>query len=259
MHVEPFGYRPLYDSLVMTGRSMRHAAREIDVLLTGVMMPVLLMVLMTVVFGGAMQTGDVAYIDYVVPGVILLCAGHGASLTAVSVARDMSEGIVDRFRTMSVFPPAVLIGHVAASLMRNLASTCLVVATALPMGFRPTAGPVEWLMIAGVLLLFILAMSWIATLVGLVLKRVETASILGFFLIFLPYLSSAFVPVDTLPNWLQPIAEHQPLTPLAETMRGLFFDTPIEHYGWSAVAWCLVILSVAAGAGALLWRRPGRG
>lgn len=246
--------RPLHDSLVMTVRSMRHSLREIDVLMIGIMMPVMLMLLMTVVFGGAMDVGTADYVDYVVPGVLLLCAGYGASLTAVSVTQDMTGGIVNRFRTMNVFPAAILFGHVSASLMRNIVSTALVIATALLIGFRPSAGPVEWLAIVGLMLLFIVALSWMSAVVGLIANHVETASAFGFFFVFLPYLSGAFVPVHTLPSWLQPIAEHQPITPIGETLRGLLFRTSIEQYGWIAVTWCGGILLVSAVVGAVLWR-----
>lgn len=249
------GSHPVADTLVMIGRSLRHTVRNVDALLVSIILPIMIMLLMTTVFGGAMQTGTFDYIDYVVPGVILLCAGHGASTTAMSVTKDMTEGIVRRFRTMSVMPSAVLTGHVVASVLRNLVSTALVIGTALALGFRPSAGLVEWIGVLGILVLFITAMSWLAAAVGLVARSVESAAAFGFFMLFLPYLASAFVPVDTLPGWLRPISEHQPITPINEAIRGLLLGTPVEHYGWLALVWCIGILAVSTTATAVLWRR----
>lgn len=245
---------PLSDTAVMVHRSVRHSLRNVDALFVSVLLPVLLMLLMTTVFGGAMDI-DGSYVDYVVPGVIVLCAGYGASTTAMSVTKDMTEGIVTRFRTMNVLPSAVLTGHVAASVLRNLVSTGLVVLTALAIGFRPHAGLGGWLGALALLVLFITAMSWLSAAFGLVARSVEGASALGFVLLFLPYLSSAFVPVHTLPGWLQPIAEHQPFSPLIEAIRELLLGTGVGDAGWIAVVWCAGLLMVSAAATAVLWRR----
>ncbi|GAA4896805.1 ABC-2 type transport system permease protein [Stackebrandtia albiflava] len=250
--------RPVSDSMVMVGRSVRHAWRNGDSLVLGVVLPVMILVLFTVVFGGALDTGGVDYVDYVVPGIILLCSGYGASTTAISVTKDMTEGIVDRFRTMTVTGSAVLFGHVAASLLRNLVSTALVVVTAVVLGFRPAAGPVEWLAVAGVVVLFVLAMSWLAAMVGLLTKTVDAAASMSFFMLFLPYASSAFVPIETMPGWLQPVARHQPVTPVIEAMRGWLSGGDVGGDGWVAVAWCVGILVAAVVGSALLWRRSTR-
>lgn len=252
--VSTTGPAPVTDIAVMIGRSLRHSVRNVDALFVSVFLPVLLMLLMTTVFGGALETGG-SYVDYVVPGVIVLCAGYGASTTAVSVTSDMTEGIVARFRTMNVMPSAVLTGHVVASVLRNLFSTGLVVLTALAIGFRPAADIGAWLGVVALLILFITAMSWLSAAFGLVARSVEGASAFGFVLLFLPYLSSAFVPLDTLPRWLQPIAEHQPFSPIIDTMRGLLRDTPTGDQWWIAVLWCAAILVVATAASAVLWRR----
>lgn len=252
------GYRPLADTAVMIDRSLRHTWRNVDSLLIGILLPVMLMLLLTTVFGGAIQSGGVDYVNYVAPGVLILCAGYGASMTAMRVTEDMQEGIVDRFRTMNMLPSAVLTGHVVASVLRNLMSVALVIGTALLIGFSPEAGPLEWLGALGVLVLFILALSWLSAAIGLVARSVEGASVFGFFLLFLPYLSSAFVPVDTLPGWLQPVAEHQPITPINEAVRGFLLGTPVGNYAWIAVAWCLGILLVAGVATSVLWRRTRR-
>ncbi|WP_167041405.1 ABC transporter permease [Salinibacterium sp. ZJ454] len=245
------------DSGTMITRSVRHTLRNFDALLISVILPVMLLLIFTYVFGGAISP-DTEYVNYVVPGIILLCGGYSASMTAISVTKDMTEGIVDRFRTMSMAASAVLTGHVTASVLRNFASTGIVMGLAVVLGFRPTGGPLEWLGALGVLALFILAMSWLAAMFGLIAKSVEAASGFSFGILFLPYVSSAFVPVETLPEWLRPIAEHQPITPVNETVRGLLFGLPIGDYLLPAVLWCLGIMLVAVVASVLLWRKSAR-
>lgn len=248
----------LDDAGIMIGRSLRHARRALDTLLLGVMLPVMLLLLFVYVFGGAIEPGG-EYITYVVPGIVLLCAGYGAAGTAVPVANDMTTGVVDRFRSMPVLRSAVLIGHVSAGLIRNLLSTVLVLAVAFVIGFRPVAGPLQWLLALVVLILFILAMSWVAVCFGLLASSVESASSFSFFILFLPYLSSAFVPVETMPAVLRGFAEHQPLTPVIETLRGLMIGVPVGTQAWTAVAWFGTILVVAyATAGVLFARRSER-
>ncbi|MEJ3652077.1 ABC transporter permease [Actinomycetes bacterium KLBMP 9759] len=248
----------LTDSSVMISRSLRHTTRNIDSLFIGILLPVMLLLLMTTVFGGAVSGSAGDYVTYVVPGVLLLCAGYGASMTAMSVTTDMKEGIVDRFRTMNVLPSAVLTGHVVASVARNLVSVGIVIATAYAIGFRAEAGVLGWLGAIGLIVLFILAMSWASAAFGLVAKTPEGASGFGFILLFLPYLSSAFVPIHTLPSWLQPIAAAQPFTPLNESIRGLLLGTPIGGSGLAAVAWCLGILAASGFTASALWRRSRR-
>ncbi|MTD15648.1 ABC transporter permease [Nakamurella sp. YIM 132087] len=245
-------------ALVMTGRSLRHAVRSPDGLLIGALLPVMIMLLMTTVFGGAMRTPAADYIDYVVPGVILLCAGYGASTTAISVSADLREGMVDRLRTMDLRPSSVLTGHVAASVLRNLVSVLLVIGTAVAVGFRPSAGPLQWLAAAGLVGAYVLALSWAAAAVGLVARTPESASAFGFLLLFLPYLSSAFVPVDTLPGWLQPIAQHQPVSPVTEALRGLLLGGPVAGPALTSLLWCAGILLVSGVLAAWLWQRTRR-
>lgn len=245
---------PIRDVVVMSQRSIRHSLRNIDALLIGVILPVFLLVMFTYVFGGAIETGG-EYIDFVVPSIILLCAGYGAGTTAVSVTQDMTEGIVDRFRTMQVVSSAVLAGHVIASMARNLFSTTLVVLLSFVFGFRPTASPLQWLAVFGLISLFILALSWMSAMFGLVARSVDAASSLSFFILFLPYVSSAFVPIHTLPDWLRPFAEYQPITPIVDALRALLFDTPVGNSGWLALAWCVGILVVSIIGSVFLWRR----
>jgi ABC-2 type transport system permease protein len=242
------------DSAALIGRSVRHSARSIDALITALMLPVMILLLFVYVFGGAIQTGG-HYVDYVVPGIILLCAGFGSAGTAVSVCQDMTSGMIDRIRSMPIVASALLTGHVTASIVRNLASTAVVLAIGLAIGFRPTADPLRWLGVLGLLLLFMAAISWISTVFGLLARSVEAANATGFVVMFLPYLSSAFVPPESMPGALQAIAEHQPITPITETLRGLLMGTPVGGQAWTAVAWCAGGIVVGRVASARLFRR----
>jgi ABC-2 type transport system permease protein len=247
--------RPAFaDWVTMAGRSLRMTRRSVDVLLTSLLLPVLLMVLFVYLFGGAIQTGT-RYVTYVVPGVLLLCAGFGASMTAASVTYDMTGGIIDRFRSLDVAGPAILAGHVAASVVRNLASTALVFGVAFLIGFRPAAGPLDWLAAVGVLLLFILAISWVSAAVGLLARSPEAAGGFSFLIMFLPYPSSGFVPIDTMPTWLHGFATHQPVTPVIETLRGLLLGLPVGSGPARAVAWCVGILVASVVVSGVLFRR----
>ncbi|HEY6890137.1 MAG TPA: ABC transporter permease, partial [Solirubrobacter sp.] len=201
------------DQVTFIQRSLRHSVRSIDALLTAIMLPVAIMLMFVYVFGGAIDTGG-RYVDYVVPGIIVLCAGFGSAGTAVAVALDMTTGVVDRFRTLPISAAAVLTGHVTASVIRNVASTLLVLGVALIAGFRPVADPLNWLAAAGLLLALMTAISWLAACFGLIARSVEAANAITFVAAFAPYLSSAFVPADTMPAGLQWIAEHQPVTPI---------------------------------------------
>lgn len=239
---------------VFIRRSLLHSLRDGESLLMATMLPVLLMLVFTFVFGGALDPGG-GYVDYVVPGIILTCAGFGAASTAVYVAGDMKAGIIDRFRTMPLRAGAVLTGHVVASLIRNLIATAIVFGVALLVGFRPTGDAAGWLGAVVVIALYILAITYLFAAIGLAARSPEGANGYGFILLFLPYLSSAFVPVQTMPEWLRWFADNQPVTPIIETIRGLLMGTPVGgEIGW-ALGWCVVILAVAATWGAWLFRR----
>lgn len=246
----------LADAGALIGRSIRRSTRELDTLLLSVLLPVLLMLMFVGIFGGAIST-DGPYVDYVVPGVILICAGYGAAQTAVGVAGDMTQGIVRRLRTMPVAAGSVLMGHVVASLARNAVATLAVVGVALLLGFRPSAGPVEWLAAAGLLALFVLAVTWVSAAVGVVAPSAEAASGFTFFVLFLPYVSSAFVPVSTMPEWMQGFGNHQPVTPVIETLRGLLLGGPTDAWT-AAVAWSGTVAVVGLVASAALFPRVGR-
>ena len=246
--------RGLTAETVLVGRSLRHSLRDGESLLMAILLPVMLMLMFTWVFGGAIDPSG-AYVDYVVPGIILTCAGFGASSTAVYVANDMRTGIIDRFRTMPLRAGAVLTGHVVASVLRNLVATAVVIGVGVLVGFRPSATPLEWVALAGMIALYILAITYLFAAIGLAAASPEAAIGYGFALLFLPYLSSAFVPVASMPDWLQPIAAHQPITPIVETIRALLMDTPMQAEAWWAIGWCVAILLVAALWGAWLFRR----
>ncbi|MEW2358924.1 ABC transporter permease [Spirillospora sp. NPDC029432] len=242
---------------VMAGRSLRLTLRNVEGLLITLLLPVMIMLLFVYLFGGAIDTGT-EYVTYALPGVLIICASYGASMTAVSVADDMSKGVVDRFRSMDIGARALLSGHVAASTLRNLGSVLAVFAVAFLIGFRPSAGPVGWLATAGVLIAFIVAMSAISATAGLLARTPEAASGFTFFVLFLPYPSSAFVPVETMPGWLHGFARNQPATPIIETVRGLLLDQPVGTRPWVALAWCAGILLAAVALSGVLFRRRTR-
>ncbi len=189
------------------------------------------------------------------PGVVLLCAGFGASRTAIGVNTDMTTGVIDRFRSLPIAASSVLTGHVVASVLRNMVSTAVVVAIALAIGFRPDAGVLDWLGVVALLVAFMAAISWVATAFGLLAKTAEAAGAFSFFVMFLPYLSSAFVPTQTMPGALRWIGEHGPITPLVETLRALMTDIPAQGHALAAALWCGGLLVAGMAAAALLFRR----
>jgi len=240
---------------MMVLRALRLSLRNVDGLITALALPVMLMVMFVYFFGGAIQTGT-RYIDYVVPGVLLVCVGFGSGTTAVTVSSDLAGGIIDRFRSLDVRPQFLLAGHVAASVARNLASATLAVGVALAIGFHPRARLGDWLAAFGLLALFILAISWLAAAIGVVTRSPEAAQGITFLVSFLPYPSSAFVPIHTMPSWLQGFAHAQPVTAVIDSLRALLSGHAPGSSAVAAVAWSLgiIVVSVAA-AGALFGRR----
>ncbi|MFD4377708.1 ABC transporter permease [Streptomyces sp. NPDC058486] len=233
------------DSSTMLRRNLLHARRYPSLTLNLLLTPVMLLLLFVYIFGDVMSAGmggadRSAYVAYLVPGLLLMTIGSTVIGTAVSVSNDMSEGIIARFRTMAIHRPSVLVGHVVGSVLQSVASVVLVGAVGVAIGFRSTdATALEWLAAFGLLVLFALAMTWIAVGMGLISPNAEAASNNALPLIFLPLISSAFVPIAQMPGWFQPIAEYQPFTPAIETLRGLLLGTEIGHNGWLAVAWCV--------------------
>ncbi|MET7718182.1 ABC transporter permease [Streptomyces sp. NPDC005407] len=235
------------DSSTMLRRNLLHARRYPSLTLNLLLTPIVLLLLFVYVFGDVMSAGiggggadRSEYIAYVVPGIVLMTIGGTVVGTAVSVSNDMTEGIIARFRTMAIHRGSVLIGHVVGSVLQSVVSVVLVGAVAVAIGFRSTdATALEWLAAFGLLALVALALTWIAVGMGMVSPNAEAASNNALPLIVLPLISSAFVPVDAMPGWFQPIAEYQPFTPAIETLRGLLLGSEIGHNGWLAVAWCL--------------------
>jgi ABC-2 type transport system permease protein len=255
------------DSATMLRRQFRHMLRYPSLTLMLAGMPIIFLLLFGYVFGGTLGAGlggntaggRAEYIEYVIPGIVLMTVAGAATGTAVSVAMDMTEGIVARFRTMAISRASVLTGHVVGSMVQMLLSIVLVIGVALLIGFRPTAGPVEWVALAGVLVLVTLAITWLSVALGLVAKSVESASNLPMPLILLPFLGSGFVPTDSMPAGLRWFAEYQPFTPFIETLRGLLMGTPIGNRALLAVAWCAFIgLASYRWAMALYNRGPTR-
>ncbi|MET9644004.1 ABC transporter permease [Streptomyces syringium] len=233
------------DSSTMLRRNLLHARRYPSLTLNLLLTPIMLLLLFVYVFGDVMSAGiggggRSEYIAYLVPGLLLMTIGSTTIGTAVSVSNDMTEGIIARFRTMAIHRGSVLVGHVIGSVLQSIASVVLVGAVAVAIGFRSTnATALEWLAAFGLLVLFAVALTWIAVGMGLISPNAEAASNNALPLILLPLLSSAFVPVDGMPGWFQPIAEYQPFTPAIETLRGLLLGTEIGHNGWLALAWCV--------------------
>ena len=238
----------------LAGRGIRLSRRNLDAVITSMMLPIMLMLVFVYFFGGAIDTGDTRYVTYVVPGVIVLCAGFGAAGTAVSVSEDMRGGTVDRLRTLDVGAVPFLTGHVVATVARNLLATTLVFGVAFLIGFRPSATPAGWLAAIGLLLAYITAVSWLSAAAGLIARTPEAANTVTFLMMFLPYPSSAFVPIDTMPGWLHGFAENQPVTPLIESIRGLLLDQPVGSAPWTALAWCGGLLALAVTVSGALFR-----
>jgi len=240
----------LTDSSTMLRRVLRHTTRNPSTLIMAIVLPGVILLLLNYGFGGAIRTSGGRYIDYLVPGIILMGACYSASATAVAVATDSSQGIIDRFRTMAIARSAVLTGHVLGSVLRAMLGTALVVLLALAIGFRPTANPLHWLAVTGLAALMLFAIAWIATAMGLATGSASGAASLAAILQILPFLSGAFVPTDTMPGWLQAFTANQPMTHIVSALRGLLTDTPVGDHGWIAVTWC-----AGAAIAGYLWAR----
>ena len=262
----------LADSATMLRRNLLHLRRYPSLTVMALGLPIVFLLLFVYVFGGTLGSGlhgaaglpaaiagRAAYASYVAPAIILLTAAAAAQGTAISVASDMTEGIIARFRTMAIAPSSVLTGHVLGSMIQAAASMAVVTGVAIGVGFRPTATPLEWLAAAGLLVLVALAFTWLTVALGLAAKSVETASNSPMFLLLLPFLGSGFVPTGSMPAGLRWFAQYQPFTPVTETLRGLLLGPGIGYQAWAAVAWCVAL--AAAGylwAKALYRRRPSR-
>ena len=229
----------------LTGRSLRHITRSPDTIITTTIMPIAFLLLFVYVFGGAINTGSDSYVNYLLPGILLITIASGISYTAFRLFLDMKSGIFERFQSMPIARSSVLWAHVLTSLVANLISVVVVVLVALLMGFHSGAGVLAWLAVAGILMLFTLALTWIAVIPGLTAKSPDGASAFSYPLIFLPFISSAFVPTDSMPGAVRAFAENQPVTTIVNTIRDLLTQQPVGTDIWIALAWLVGILIVA--------------
>jgi ABC-2 type transport system permease protein len=243
------------DTALLTGRSLRHITRSPDTIITTAITPIALMLMFVYVFGGAINTGPDPYVQYLLPGILLITIASSISYTAYRLFMDMQSGIFERFQSMPIARSAVLWAHVLTSLVASLISVGVVVLVALLMGFRSGAGVLAWLGVAGMLSLFTLALTWLAVIAGLSAKTVDGAGAFSYPLIFLPFISSAFVLTTTMPGPVRAFAEHQPVTPIVNTIRDLFEQQPVSNGIWVALAWCLGILGVAYALAVAAYRR----
>lgn len=243
------------DTAVLSSRSLRHVTRSMDTIITTALTPVVLLLLFVYVLGGAINTGTGSYVSYLLPGILIITIASGISYTAFRLFLDLQSGIYERFQSMPLARSAVLWAHVVTSVAANLASVALVVAVAWVMGFRSGAGPGAWLAVVGILLLLILALTWLAILPGLTAKSADGASAFSYPLIFLPFVSSAFVPTETMAGPVRFFAENQPVTSMVDTIRKLLMQQPVGGGMWVALAWCLAILVLAYAASMAVYRR----
>lgn len=235
----------LSDMGVMVGRSLRHIFRSMDTIITVTLTPIFMMLLFVYVFGGALGAGMGNYVNYMLPGILLMAIASGIAYTSFRLFVDIKSGIFERFHSMPISGSAVLWGHVLTSLVSNALSLLVIFAVALLMGFRSSAGVLNWLAVAGILALFTLSLTWVAAIAGLKAQSVDGAGAFAYPLIFLPFISSAFVPTDSMPAAVRVFAENQPVTAIVDTIRALLSEQPVGNDIWIALAWCLAILVVA--------------
>ena len=240
---------------VMLGRSMRHITRSMDTIITVCLTPIAVLLLFVYVLGGAIQTGTDNYVNYLLPGVLLMAIASGISYTANRLFTDMQSGIFERFHSMPITRSAALWGHVLTSLISNAISVVVIILVALVIGFRSPAGVLSWLAVAGILALVILALTWIAVIPGLTAKSVDGASAFSYPLIFLPFISSAFVPTESMPGPVRAFAENQPVTSIVDAIRALLSNQPVGNDIWIALAWCVGLLIVAYVFAMLIYKR----
>jgi ABC-2 type transport system permease protein len=243
------------DTAVLTGRSIRHITRSLDTIMTTAFMPIAFMLLFVFVFGGAIDVGPEKYVNYLLPGILLITVASGVSYTAFRLFLDMKSGIFERFHSMPIARSSVLWAHVTSSLVAIVMSLVVVVVVALLMGFRSGAGLGAWLAVAGILLLFTVALTWLAVIPGLSAKTADGAVAFSYPLIFLPFISSAFVPTETMPGPVRAFAENQPVTSIVNAIRNLLAGQPVGADIWAALAWCVGTLVIAYAVAMVIYRR----
>ncbi len=243
------------DCLVLIERSLKHIFKNTDQLLGVAIQPIMFMLLFRYVFGGAIDTGTTSYVNFLMAGIVVQTVAFGSLTTSLNVATDLTRGIIDRFKSLPMASGAVLVGHVFADVVRNAISTVIMLAVGFLVGFNPAASFGEWLLIAGLLILFTLAMSWLAAIMGLIARSVEAVQWVGFMAVFpLTFASSAFVPTEGMPYFLRIFAENQPVTQVIEAVRALMVGTPIGNHGWIATIWCVLFILIAVPIASYLFR-----
>jgi len=247
--------RNFSDTAVLSGRVLRHTFRSIDTLITVVVMPIMMMLIFVYVFGGAMNTGSVDYINFVVPGIVLFTIASGVAYTAFRINNDVTAGIFDRFHSMPISKSSILWGHVLTSVVFNAFSTALVLLVALLAGFRPEVGIAGWLLVIGIVLLFTLAMTWVSVTFGLLANSGEGAAVFSYPPLGLLFISSAFAPTGSMPGVVRTFAEHQPMTPIIEAVRALMMNEPVGNNGLITVLWCVGLLIASYIAAMQVYKR----
>jgi ABC-2 type transport system permease protein len=245
----------LQDTTTLLGRSLRHILRSPDTIITTAITPIAMLLMFVYVFGGAIDTGGAKYVNYLLPGILLITVASGVAYTALRLYTDISSGIFERFQSMPIARSAVLWGHVITSVIANLVSLVLVVLVAVVIGFRSGAGVVAWLEVLAIMVLFTLALTWLAVSAGLIAKSPDGAGAFAYPLLFLPFVSSAFVPTAGMPGPVKWFAEHQPITSIVNTLRNLYADSPLGNDVWTALAWCVGLLVVAYALGVHTYHR----
>jgi ABC-2 type transport system permease protein len=244
------------DSWIMTKRSVTHIVRSLDQVMSLILFPIMFMLLNRYVLGGAIDTGDVSYANYLFAGIFVQTLAFGANYTTINLAVDLKEGIVDRFKSLPMASSALLVGHITADLFRNIISGVIIILVGFLVGFRPTASFTEWLLVFGLAMLFTLAISSLSAILGLMVKSLEAAQWIGFVVIFpLTFISSAFVPTDTMPPALQAFAENQPVTQVIDAMRAWLVGTPMDGAALASVIWCVAIIAVCLPIATIMFRR----
>lgn len=244
------------DTYEMLRRSIRHIIRSLDQVMSLILFPVMFMLLNRYVLGGAIDTGSVTYANYLFAGILVQTVAFGANYTTINLAVDMKEGIIDRFRSLPMASSSLIVGHIISDLVRNIISASIIIVIGFAVGFRPNATAKDWLLVAGLCLLFSLAISWLSAILGLMVKSLEAAQWIGFVVIFpLTFISSAFVQPETMPPALEAFAENQPVSLVIDTVRSLLVGTPMGNSGWRAVVWCVGIIVVSAPITFWLFRR----
>jgi ABC-2 type transport system permease protein len=244
------------DSGVLIGRSLKHIFKNPDQLLGLTIQPIMFMLLFRYVFGGAIDTGSVSYVNFLMAGILVQMLAFGSLTTSLSVATDLQRGIIDRLKSLPIASWAVMMGHVVADLVRNILSSAIMIGVGFLVGFRPSASFSDWMLIVAIVLVFTFALSWLSAILGLIAKSIEAVQWMGFLLVFpLTFASAAFAPTQSMAKYLRIFAENQPVTHVIEAVRALMIGAPIGNHGWLAVAWCLVIMLFSIPTALYLFRK----